>query len=240
LLGAAQFFPVAFTLALGVSPLAAALLALATISSTQRAQEVGVALGVLLFLVARRRLGRPAEPLSVERVRGRRLMVFMVVVTGSWAVATYGAQVLALLVEKWNLLGTDGDDSAVVRLAHIAGYWQLVMHDPLASLIGIGPFVEIYNAVLGKPVSMVEMVVFMYIVWYGWLYTAAFCVWYARALVGLPRPAPSRLDVTLAPAAIILFLVGNANPVLHTPLAFILLGLLRARRLELASPEPTP
>ena len=160
-------------------------------------------------------------------------MVLLIGLVGV-VVTFYLSNMISVLMYKYELLTSLQDESSLIRLGHIAGYWQCIKEAPHGLLWGFGPNVHIYDAVRGVQISMTEMVILMYLYWYGWIYSIIFFAWIVFGLWGLLRHSRKRFDSALATAIVVLLIIGNINPVMLTPLAFIFLALFRVRRLELA------
>jgi hypothetical protein len=233
--GAAQAFPAAFSLAFAFSPGLALLIAVATVLGTQRGQVVGLVLG-LVFNLARTWRRMPVSFLENRRTPKHNvvLAVAMVpVIALGVVVASKSGEAISLLVQKYTLFISGQDESSSIRAAHLIGYWQTVRDSPLELVWGVGPGASFYNAVTGDQIFMTEMVFVIYAFWYGWLYVVLFYAWIGWSLYQLLRSSRDRFDSALFAACVVLVIVGNINPVMLTPLAFLFLATLRARRLEL-------
>jgi hypothetical protein len=233
--GAAQAFPAAFALSFAFHPALALLIAVATVLGTQRGQVIGLVLALILVLGRRwRRIPFTFREIWRRPKRGLAVVALMlpVIVLGI-VVALKSSEAISLLLSKYTLLISGQDESSSIRVAHLTGYWQTARDSPMELLWGVGPRASFYNAVSGDQVFMTEMVVLIYAFWYGWLYTVAFYAWIGWTLYRLFKTSRDRFDAALFSACAVLVIVGNINPVMLTPLAFIFLALLRARRLEL-------
>jgi hypothetical protein len=231
--GASQAFPVAFALALGQNPVGAFLLAAATILGTQRGQVLGLALGALILFLTRRKGAGPGEGgfrwSALSPLARAGVVLLGIVAVGG--IAVYLGNVISLLVAKAGQLGAE-DDSLLVRIGHVGAYLELASSDPLGLLWGYGPFRAVYNAFNGELMLMTEMVVLVYLLWYGVPYTVLFYGWIGASALHVLRAAEGIADRGLVAATVVLVTVGNINPVMLTPLAFLLLATLRARLLE--------
>jgi hypothetical protein len=239
ILSSAQAFPLAFTLALGLQPVAAIVLATATLLTTQRAQILGLALGAMLVYAGLKKAGAGPDGSKVRSKKGLVVVGAVVVVTAA-GVAIYLDKVLGIIMLKAERIGGE-DISLLTRLGHIDGYLDLVSANPLGVIWGYGPFVDLINSFTGDTITMTEMVVLIYLLWYGWIYTIGFYGWISLRGWQLARASAALLDWNLVAACIVLVLIGNVNPVMLTPIAFVLLAMIRARRLELedaARPAP--
>lgn len=235
--GAAQAFPVGFALAYAFHPVLPIIIALATLLGTQRGQVLGLIVACLLILIQTRShiavgLGQTLrKPLKAMNL----LIIVVIIGLTTASVAHYMSDVVSLLLYKFELLFSGNDESSSIRFGHIAGYLECINLSPMGMLWGFGPSTTIYNAVVGEKVFMTEMVFLMYLFWYGWIYTLLFYAWIGRGLLGLQNRSRKNFDVALLTACVVLVVIGNVNPVMLTPLAFIFLALLRARLLELDS-----
>lgn len=233
--GAAQAFPVGFSLALALYPILSVILALATVLGTQRGQVVGVVLALCFMLIQTmvlikaklwQILHKPIKALNVV------ILAVLIALTGAVAVYFLG-DVITLLLYKYELFFSGQDESSSVRLGHIAGYLECIYLSPQGMIWGFGPSTTIYNSVIGDKIYMTEMVVLMYLFWYGWLYTFLFYAWIGHGMLDLLKRSRKRFDAAMLTACAVLVITGNINPVMLTPLAFIFLALLRTRLLEL-------
>lgn len=234
--GPSQAFPLAFTFALIYYPVNAIILASSAIIGGSRGQLLGILLSSVLMLLLLRacRLGlqRKGYKISKKFIKGLALAVLFIGGFGA-VISLLMPDLVSLMLYKYELLASFKDESSFIKLGHFAGYWQVISEAPLGIFWGVGPDTLIYNPVSGRQIFMTEIVILIYMIWYGWIYSIIFVAWIIFGLWRLLRQSCARFDVALVVAVIILLIIGNINPLMQTPLAFILLALARVRRLEL-------
>jgi hypothetical protein len=235
--GASQTFPVIFPLAFVLHPALSLIIVLATLLGTQRGQVLGLLVALLIVLAG----SWWTIPAMVRRIwrQPTRAFIALAVLAPVAALCIYvinkSSDAFILLSSKYSSLLSGQDESSLIRAAHLVGYWDTVRASPQDLVWGVGPGASFYNAVSGDQVFMTEMVILIYAFWYGWLYTLAFYAWLVTQLYLLARMSRDRFDKALVAACAVLVIIGNINPVMLTPLAFIFLAMLRCRRFEIRS-----
>jgi len=235
--GASQAFPVGFSLALASHPVSAVILAAAIILQIQRGQVLGLIFSLVLMLAQMRRMilvGLGKIPKVSRRAMKIIVLLVLLILAMGVTITFYMGDIISVLMHKYRLIISLQDESTLVRLGHIEGYWLYVKEAPLGLLWGFGPNAYFFNTVTGYPVFMTEMVILIYIFWYGWLYTTIFYAWIGFGLCSLLKHSRKPFDSALVTALVVLLIIGNINPVMFTPMSFFFLALVRARRFELA------
>lgn len=235
--GAAQAFPVAFSLAIFYNLAFSIFLLLAVLFGTQRGQILGLIVSLVMASYCYRRSIFSCIRGHVFRFRilMSSVFVFIVGLVVYRYFLIFFTRHVFLLSTKYNLLISGHDESASIRYGHLMGYLQRLSDSPCSVLWGFGPGAWVFNPTLNKNVFMFESVFLVYVLWYGLFYTILFYFWILYEIISLRRLSKTPFDTSLVTACVTLLIVGNINPVMLTPLAFIFLALIHARKMELRS-----
>lgn len=234
-LGGYQSYPLMFILGLALSPLSSFFLMLAVIATTERGLAIGLVLGFIGMLKPLRAkwLKSKASKIKASRRFISNSIKILLISAIIYFVISYLDQIIALFVFKFKVIGDATDPSTSIRLGHVEGYLEKLQRHPLGLLWGFGPLAGIYNKSLGETIQMTELVVLMYILWYGLIYTIVFYAWAGGSIWGLFHKSNILFDRALAISCGVMVVIGNINPIMQMPIAFILFAMLRARSLEL-------
>lgn len=234
-LGGYQSYPLMFILGLALSPLSSIFLMLAVLATTERGLAIGLVLGFSAMLKPLRAkwLKSKASKVKMSKRIVSNFIKIILLGTVIWFVISYLDQIIALFVFKFKVIGDVSDPSALIRLGHVEGYLDKLYRHPLGLLWGFGPLAGIYNKPLGETIQMTELVILMYTLWYGLIYTIVFYSWAGGSIWELFHKSNILFDRSLAIACGVMVVIGNINPIMQMPIAFILFAMLRARSLEL-------
>ncbi len=116
--------------------------------------------------------------------------------------------------------------STSVKVLHVGSIAQVLLSDPITFLFGMGVGTEFYSAGAGKLVSRVEVSHFDMMRQYGALYTIAFCCYVFFLFASLRRT--DRTGRQLAIGLMMLFIGSGTNPLLLSPVFFLVLVMAKA------------
>lgn len=147
-------------------------------------------------------------------------------VLGGIFLSPYGA-LLDQVLEKFS----SGSTSTSIKLGHIQSILDLLAERPIYLLAGMGVGTPFYSIGVDRVVTNVEVSHFNMVRQYGLVYALAF-----SGYVALVARALARTDETgrrLAAGLIALFLAAGTNPLLQSPVFFLVLVISRAYLLHL-------
>lgn len=234
-LGGYQSYPLVFILALALSPVSAIFLALAVLVTTERGLAIGLIMGFGAMFKPLRDKWLKVRHYNANRLKRIFLSSIKITLLGIFLlfILSYLDQIVSLFIFKFKIIGNINDPSGLIRLEHINGYLEKLYAHPLGFLWGFGPLAGIYNKALGETVQMTELVIIMYMLWYGFIYTIVFYGWVIYAILRLFYRSNTLFDRALAISCGVMVIIGNINPIMQMPIAFILFAMIRARTIEL-------
>ncbi|MEW6505804.1 MAG: hypothetical protein AB1457_17745 [Chloroflexota bacterium] len=183
----------------------------------------------VFFIVLTRRIRRKKNVLGMFIV----LFLLAVIIT---QVNPLGMRLSWFFEERMKTIVYEEDLSYTIRTAHLEAAKEKLASDVLGILIGLGPSWAINNRIIGW-VQYTEISFLNLILTFGLPYALLYCgyfLWQICRLFRLRRqPGFGDSDRGLLLGSFSFFLVANTNPVMVSPIYFIIIMLLRTRIREL-------
>jgi len=231
-----EFFPTGILFSLSHWPFWGVVIFLATVISAQRGLILGSLASACIWFAYRLYARHKQDGLAVKAnwkslvmgVTSLSLVLVFVLYVGAASIDLFSGKARMSLQE---------DPSMQERLGHLDGYVQKVDRNPAGLIVGFGPQGSFVNPFTDSRIEMTEMVWLAYLLWYGLPYTLLFYLLYFFRVAQLwrlrHRAQFTRHDMALVIGCAALTIYGNVNPILLTPLAFLVFAILRVRTVEL-------
>jgi hypothetical protein len=231
-----EIFPTGVLFSLSHWPFWGIVIFLATVISAQRGLIIGSLASAFVWSIYLLYQRRENKTLAI-RASWKSLFISLTAITIIVSFVMFvGAASIDLFSGKTKMSFQD-DPSLQERLGHLDGYIQKVSQNPFNLIVGFGPKGSFVNTFTGAPIEMTEMVWLAYLLWYGLPYTILFYLLYFIRVAELWKLRNvayfTRHDMALIIGCTMLTVYGNVNPILLTPLAFLVFSIMRIRTVEL-------